>query len=38
MTSFLTEAGILEHLAAHPTWLPLFLFKQGHLPRLTPEG
>ncbi len=38
MTSFLTEEGIREHLAAHPTWLPLFLFGQGHLPRLTPEG
>jgi len=38
MTSFLTEQAILEHLAAHPTWLPLFPFGQGHLPRLTLEG
>lgn len=38
MMSFLTEQGLLEHLAKHPTWLPTFLFRQGHLPRLTPEG
>jgi len=38
MTSFLTETAILEHLAAHPTWLPTFPFGQGHLPRLTAEG
>ncbi len=38
MTSFLTEEGIVDHLRAHPTWLPLFPFAQGHLPRLTPEG
>ncbi len=38
MTSFLTEEGIGEHLAAHPPRVPVLLFRQGHLPRLTPDG
>jgi UTP--glucose-1-phosphate uridylyltransferase len=38
MVSFLTEHGIAEHLAAHPPSVPVLLFLQAHLPRLTPEG
>jgi UTP--glucose-1-phosphate uridylyltransferase len=38
MTSFLTEEGLSEHFSEHPVRVPLFLFRQGHLPRLTPDG
>jgi len=38
MTSFLTDQGIAEHLAAHPPRVPVSRFLQAHLPRLTPEG
>jgi len=38
MTSFLTEEGLSEHFSEHPARVPLFLFRQGHLPRLTPDG
>jgi UTP--glucose-1-phosphate uridylyltransferase len=38
MVSFLTEEGIADHLAAHPSRVPVMPFLQGHLPRLTPEG
>ncbi len=38
MTSFLTDEGIAEHLAAHPPRVPVFPFMQAHLPRLTADG
>ncbi|HET9037249.1 MAG TPA: UTP--glucose-1-phosphate uridylyltransferase, partial [Myxococcaceae bacterium] len=38
MVSLLTEEGIAEHLAAHPSRVPVLPFLQAHLPRLTPEG
>jgi len=38
MVSFLTEQGIDEHLAAHPPAIPVHVFRQAHLPRLTPDG
>ena len=38
MVSFLTEQGIAEHLAAHPPAIPVQVFLQAHLPRLTPDG
>ncbi len=38
MVSFLTESGIAEHLAAHPSRVPVLPFVQAQLPRLTPDG
>jgi len=38
MTSFLTSAGIADHLAAHPPTVPVLPFVQAALPRLTPSG
>ena len=38
MTSFLTDEDIARSLAARPPYVPVLSFRQGHLPRLTPEG
>lgn len=38
MVSFLTEQGITDHLAAHPPVVPVQVFVQAHLPRLTLDG
>ena len=38
MMSFLTEEGLSRHVAEHPGRVPIFLFRQGHLPRLAPDG
>ena len=38
MTSFLTAEGIAEHLRRHPPDVPVLLFRQAKLPRLSPDG
>ncbi|HVP61503.1 MAG TPA: UTP--glucose-1-phosphate uridylyltransferase [Myxococcaceae bacterium] len=38
MTSFLTDQGIAEHLAARRPTVPVLPFLQAHLPRLRPDG
>jgi UTP--glucose-1-phosphate uridylyltransferase len=38
MTSFLTAEGIAEHLRHHPPDVPVLLFRQARLPRLSPDG